>query len=93
MKYVRKINQTESARFFIKIDAEHLSMFPEIKKEFTLVVKDKRFEVSIDRQRRLWAFKFRSLLDFSYGSVFEITKNRENIYYLNQIDTKQIFRN
>ena len=92
MKYIRKINLTEAKRFFIKIDAEHFPMFPGIKEEFTLVVKKKKFEVNIDRQRRLWAFKFRSLVDFSHDSIFEITKDEENIFYLKQIDLKKIFK-
>ncbi len=92
MKYVRRLNSSEKERFFIKIDADHLPMFPEIKEKFTLIVKNETFEVSIDSQKRLWAFKFRSLLDFSHDTVLEIIKDEKNLYYLDQIDVKQIFK-
>ena len=88
MKYLRKLTPTERERFYIKIDSEHRSMFPKMNVQFNLIVKEQAFEVRIDRQKRLWGYKFRSLIDFSSESVLEITKEEYDVYHLTQIKQK-----
>ncbi len=81
MIYKRKLKQSESERYYIYISEESSDMFPPQGKKFDVTVGNKRFEVRIDKYRRIWANYFWQLFpSFKQGDTVVITKNKDGSY-------------
>jgi len=86
--YKRKLSKNEARRHFIYIESKYREMFPEQGKDFKIKVKAEEFDVSIDKQWRIWASLFWDLLfsDFpdlkKEGAVVTFSKNPDGSFKL-----------
>ncbi|NOZ60053.1 MAG: hypothetical protein GXO74_00075 [Calditrichaeota bacterium] len=94
-EYRRKISGEEAQERYIAIVKNKLDFFPKIGKPFTLKVKDKKFETTIQphevwtmgpkkpqQNYRIDAKPFWEIFPLHFGQSVHITKKKDDVYVL-----------
>jgi len=74
---------SEATRHFVYVEADEIcEFFPCRREPFEIRIGDKKFDVDIDEENRIWAASFKDYIEFKKGNVLVLKKNRDGSFIL-----------